>query len=174
MFRRDLKRMWQNCWYFANHTPESSIEEAAGIVRSTIILEAMVQKFFAAYMEETELVAATGTWQADQDRRHDQKFVMCANPSFSWPGGGLGSPEPPVAAAEFDDDSDCVDLDEENMRIGATVGHKRKFAVLSDDDDVDVKLGMHTNMSGGTNGLDSNICALATIGENLTYSSGAT
>lgn len=176
MFRRDLKRMWENCWKFAGHTPECCKEKAAGIVRCTIILEAMVGKFYEAYMEEkVELVTDKESWQADQERRHHQKFVMCANLSLARSGGGVhGELEPPVAAAELEDDSDDdVDLDEEDRRIGATVGRKRRF-LFRDDDNDDCDDESITKASAGKEGLDPNICALAAIGQDLKYASGKT
>eukprot|EP00903_Cladosiphon_okamuranus_P011523 g10850.t1 len=173
MFRRDLKRIWENCWKFAGHTPESCEQEAAGIVRCTIILEAMINKFYEAYMEEKELVTDQDSWLAERERRHKKKFAMCANPSG---GAKQYEPEPSVAAAKFRHDSDDdVDLDEENRRIGTTVRRKRKF-VLSDDDDDDRNGDTPCPASASTvkAGLDPNICALAEIGEHLKRSSGKT
>lgn len=174
MFRGDLKRMWENCWKFAGHTPESSRKEAAGIVRCTIILEAMVDKFYEAYMEKKELVTDQESWLAEQERRHNQKFVMCANPSS---GGMQDESEPRVAAAEFEDDSDHdVDLDEEDRRIGAIVRRKRKFVLSDSDDDCDDGEPCITTESKSADqaGLDPTICTLASIGEHLKHSSGKT
>ena len=169
MFRNDLKRMWKNCWDFAGHKPECPIERTPGIVRCTIILEAMVSKYYDAYMEGTkELVTDESSWLAEQERRHQEKFDMCARP-----GGGMQDErKPTVAVAELEADvEDGIDLDEENRRIGATVARKRKY-VFRDDDDCDDEL--ITKGPAGKEGLDSNICTLAAIGQQLKYSSGKT
>eukprot|EP00752_Nemacystus_decipiens_P017749 g15915.t1 len=168
MFRRDLMRMWQNCWKYAGHTPKCPQDEAVGIVRCTLILEAMVKKFYDDYMEEEELVTDEGSWLADQVRRHNEKFELCARP-----GGGMQDElEPPVAAAECESDSDdSVELDHENRRIGATVSRKRKFVFkddIEDEDDCD-KHERYTK-AAGKEGLARNICALAAIGEKLQIS----
>lgn len=169
MFRRDLMRMWENCWTFAGHTPECPAEKTAGIVRCTLILEAMVRKFYNAYMEEIQLVTDEESWLAERERRHHEKFDMCARP-----GGGMQDElEPPVAAAKYEDDSeDNMDLDEENRRIGATVVRKRKF-VFRDDDDCDDDKPV-SKASALKEGLDGNICALAAIGQQLKHSSSKT
>lgn len=161
MFRRDIKRMWENCWKFAGHTPKSSKEEAAGIVRCTLILEAMVHKFCEAYMEEGELVFDKESWPADQERRHKRKFVMCANPSPT-------SPTSPASGGGWHDGDGP---DEENSRIGATVGPKRKSAL---DDDGEPPNNAKVSASTTEEGFDRNLCTLAEIGQQLRDSSGKT
>ncbi len=169
MFRADLKRMWMNCWKFAGHTPESPKHEAAGIVRCTLILEDMIQRFYEAYMPQDELVVDQGSWQADQVRRHEEKFAKCTKI-----GSLLGDEhEPPLAAAECEDDSDeDTDYDEENVRLGATVNHKRKVVEDDEDDIVEAPFKRKPCVPGAASfssepGLNRNLCVLASLGETM-------
>lgn len=173
MFRADLKRMWMNCWKFAGHTPDSPKHEAAGIVRCTLILEDMIQKFYEAYMPQQELVVDEGSWQADQVRRHEEKYAKCTKN-----GSLLGDEhEPPIAAAECEDDSDEeTDYYEENVRLGATVKHKRKLVEDDEDDVVEAPLKRKPCVPDVANvtcepDLNRNLCALASLGESMKRSS---
>ena len=174
MFRADLKRIWMNCWNFAGHTPETPMHEAAGIVRCTLILEAMIQKYYEAYLPQQELVVDKRSWQADQLRRREEKFAKCANN-----GSLVGEePEPPVAAAELEDGSDEEpDCDEETRRLGATVRHKRKFIEDDDEDDLmEAPLKRKPPIPDVANvpskpGLIQNLCVLASLGESMKRSS---
>lgn len=163
LFRDDIKKIWINCWSYAGYGDHST-GEVAGIVRCTIILEVMVQKYYTSCMEEEqELVGDKESWQAASDRRKKEEFARCAR--FS---GGFSGEEVPFAPEEFKDGVDEeTDVEDESSRIGAAVGHKRKF--IEDDDDFlsDAETVVELATRSSEDCLDRNMCALAAIGESF-------
>lgn len=166
-FRADLKKIWTNCWRFAGYS-ELSTGEVPGIVRCTIILEAMTQKYYTSYMEDQELVGDKGSWQVEPDRCREKEFARCARPDV------FSDEAVPFAAAEFEDDfAEETDVEDENSRLSATVGHKRKYIKDdADEDDLsDAETVAELVTRSSDDGLNRNMCALAAIGERLHSSS---
>lgn len=166
-FRADIKKIWTNCWAYAGYS-EHSTGEVAGIVRCTIILEAMTQKFYTSYMKDQELVGDKESWQVESDRRKEEEFARCARPNV------FSGEAVPFAAVEFEDEfEEETDVEDENSRLSATVGRKRKY--IKDDTDDDDLSDADTIAEPATrssdDGLNHNMCALAAIGERFHSSS---
>ncbi|CAM9119476.1 unnamed protein product, partial [Hapterophycus canaliculatus] len=194
LFRADLQKIWRNCWKYADYRPDRH-DTPAGIVRCTLILQAMSEKFFVDHMQQREL-AAEDSSQAGWNRREREGFAKCTprapNPQL-WPSGTSADLLDPLDGSDEETDSD---LDEENSRIGARVGRKRKFVVDDDDDDDDGDDDGEIGSASGTRSspkaavdpvnsadatvtprgesLDQNLCTLAAIGKRLGSSRGQT
>lgn len=135
LFRADLQKIWVNCWKYAAYRPDRD-DISAGIVRCTLILQAMVEKFYFDHMGQLE-VATHDSWRAGSDSRERERLGRCTRPAPKpqlWPSGTFCDALDPLDGSDEETDTD---LDEENSRIGATVGHKRRFVFANDDDDDD-------------------------------------
>ncbi|CAM9871149.1 unnamed protein product [Ectocarpus sp. 6 AP-2014] len=141
-FRADLEKIWVNCWKYAGYKPGSS-DDRAGIVMCTLILETMIERYYADYMEQQELVVDEGSWQGRRERRKREQFARIAhtplNPAL-WPNGTCADQLDPVDGSDEETDSD-----DENMRIGDSTCHKRKFG--SDDSEGQVALNTTAHAS---------------------------
>ncbi|CAM9539770.1 unnamed protein product, partial [Ectocarpus fasciculatus] len=181
-FRTDLEKIWVNCWKFAGYKPGSS-DDRAGIVTCTLILEAMIERFYADYMErQEELAVDDGSWQADWERRKREQFARIAYTPLNPACGSCADQLDPVDGTDEETDSD-----DENMRIGDSICHKRKFGSDSSKGQAALNTTAHASTSaplvdgagsstGGrvacnVEGLDQNMCALAAIGKTLGDSS---
>lgn len=134
-FRSNVKKIWTNCRTYAGYSSssESSTEddEIPGIVRCTIILEAMTQRFYANYMREEndELVSVVGSRQTELDHRKDNSKRF--NKSMPSRGGVwshdvlFGATEP--SNVDSEKETTTSGMSNENYRIrGTVVGRKRK------------------------------------------------
>lgn len=181
-FRTDLEKIWVNCWKFAGYKPGSS-DDRAGIVTCTLILEAMIERFYADYMErQEELAVDGGSWQADWERRKREQFARIAHTPLNPTCGSCADQLDPVDGTDEETDSD-----DENMRIGDSICHKRKFGSDSSEGQAALNTTAHASTAaplvdgagsstGGrvacnVEGLDQNMCALAAIGKTLGDSS---
>lgn len=167
-FRADIRKIWTNCWDYAGYN-EHSMDEVAGIVRCTVILEAMTHKFYTSYMDEQELGGDKESSQAESNRRKEEGFARCVRP-----GVGCSNEVVPFAAVDLEDGFEAeTDSEDENSRIGSTVGHKRK--IFKDDDDGGYSCDAETVVESATrssgDALNQNLCELAAIGERLHASS---
>ncbi|CAN0443504.1 unnamed protein product [Ectocarpus sp. 12 AP-2014] len=146
----------------------------------------MIEKYYADYMEQQELVVDEGSWQAGRERRKREQFARIAHTPLNtalWPNGSCADQLDPVDGTDEETDSD-----DENMRIGDSICHKRKFGSESSEGRAALNTTAHASNSsaplvdgagssaGGrvacnVEGLDQNMCALAAIGETLGGSS---
>lgn len=101
MFRKDLKQIWLNCWKYAGFAPESDAP-VPGIVSCTLILEAMVDKFYKSYIQEPSLAMDEDSWQCLDERNKQRQFTEMVHgmPSrVQQDQSGVDAVEPLVAAA---------------------------------------------------------------------------
>lgn len=102
MFRKDLKQIWLNCWKYAGFAPESDAP-VPGIVSCTLILEAMVDKFYKSYIQQPSLAMDEDSWQCLDERNKQRQFTEMVHgmpPRIEQDQSGVGAAEPHVAAAE--------------------------------------------------------------------------
>ncbi|CAM9449235.1 unnamed protein product [Scytosiphon promiscuus] len=184
LFRADLQKIWSNCWKYAAYRPDRN-DTPAGIVRCTLILQAMIEKFYVDHMQRRETTTQE-SWPAGSHLRERQRSARCTRPAPNpqlWPSGTFAGLLDPVDDSEEETDAD---LEEDNSRIGATVGHKRRFVIDDDDDDTDDGIGSvsgsgKSSKAAAANGgsfpdatlsareknLNQNLCVLASIGKRL-------
>lgn len=143
MFRKDLKQIWLNCWKYAGFAPGSDAP-VPGIVSCTLILEAMVDKFYKSYIEEPSLAADEDSWQFLDERNKQQEFTRMVHgmpPRLEQGQSRVDAVEPFVVAAETcddpgeetetDDEAEMGDIDRRRGDVQGgcddTRGHKRKL-----------------------------------------------
>lgn len=128
MFRRDVKQVWFNCRKFAGYKPEDEAP-VAGIVACTLILEAMVDKFYRSYIPETALTFDEDSWLNTEEHTKQHQTQTLEGPLKRLQ-ARVDDVEYPVAAAE------CEDSDEETVSesgsesegVAETVGTRSSVA----------------------------------------------
>lgn len=184
-FRLEVQQIWRNCWKFAGYDPESNAP-IPGIVSCTLILRAMVDKFYKMHMPE--LTSAYG----EGSSLHGKPLIKEVRRKTTHggpPQSSVSRPDPHVApSSSFDSDEETEsEYEFEQPTELSVVRRKRKcpdgtLAIERGERYGDIvgeananELDETTSTAGAarddtvpeSQGLRENLCRMADIGERL-------